>query len=270
MQVPDGCRYASLDQHLTTKSSRSRMRFFASRSAVGAALRRAGVDTNANWAFVMRLVLTRVFLGAFVGTASFSQAAYASDLLIWTPVKVAPRTYQTTIGFRLPMAWEMSAGADIGLGGAPGGKILSGSELATFWGRAVDDSRNFASKSRREIALRIDTLRGSGTLYLSRSRNWIVSKDLDMQTTRALNVNYVGAQSQPASVTASQGVTMIFPWTGTSISANGAVTDLKGTVSSTVAFNQPIAPNLNFTASVVDPLALTPAGNVNVNYRIKW
>ncbi|HEX8048457.1 hypothetical protein [Rhizobium sp.] len=218
----------------------------------------------------MRLILTRVFLGALVSAASMSQAAYASDLLIWTPVKVAPRTYQTTIGFRLPMAWEMSAGADIGLGSAPGGKILSGSELATFWGRAVDDSRNFASKSRREVAIRLDTLRGSGMLYLGRSRNWIVSKDLDMQTTRVLNVNYVAAQSQPTSVMASQAVTMIFPWTGTSISASGVVTDIKGAVSSTLAFNQPIVPNLNFTASVVDPLALTPAGNVNVNYHIKW
>ncbi|MEZ2222836.1 hypothetical protein [Rhizobium sp. RCC_161_2] len=218
----------------------------------------------------MRLVLTRIFLGALVSAVSLSRTADAGDLLIWTPVKVAPRTYQTTIGFRLPMAWEMSAGADIGLGSAPGGKILSGTELATFWGKAVDDSRNFASKSRREVAIRLDTLRGSGTLYLGRSRNWIVSKDLDLQTTRALNVNYVATQSQPTSVTASQGVTLIFPWTGTSISANGAVTDLKGAVSSTLAFNQPIAPNLNFTASVVDPLALTPAGNVNVNYRIKW
>jgi hypothetical protein len=218
----------------------------------------------------MRLVLTRIFFGALASTASFSPATHASDLLIWTPVKVAPRAYQTTIGFRLPMAWEVSAGADIGLASAPGGKILSGSELATFWGRVVDSHNNFASKSRREVALRLDTLRGSGTLYLGRSRNWIVSKDLDMQTTRALNVNYMAAQNQPTSVTASQAVTMIFPSTGTSISASGVVTDIKGTLSSTLAFNQPIVPNLNFTASVVDPLALTPAGNVNVNYRIKW
>ena len=246
------------------------MRFFALPSAVGTALRRAGFDTNANWAFVMRFVLTRFFLSAFATATSFSQAAYASDLLIWSPVKVAPRSYQATIGFRLPMAWEVSAGADIGLAGAASGTILSGSELATFWGKAVDSHNNFASKLRREVALRIDTLRGSGTLYLGRSRNWIVSKDLDMQTTRALNVNYLVTQGQSTSVTASQAVTMIFPWTGTSISANGAVSDLKGTVSSTLAFNQPIAPNLNFTASVVDPLAMTPAGNVNVNYRIKW
>lgn len=168
------------------------------------------------------------------------------------------------------MAWEVSAGADIGLGGAAGGAILSGSELATLWGRAVDNHNNFASKSRREVAVRVDTVRGNGTLYLGRSRNWIVSKDLDMQTTRALNVNYMVAQGQPASVTASQAVTMIFPWTGTSISASGAVTDFKGAVSSTLAFNQPIVTNLNFTASLTDPLALTPAGNVNVNYRIKW
>jgi hypothetical protein len=168
------------------------------------------------------------------------------------------------------MAWEMSAGADIGLGSATGGKILSGSELATLWGKAVDDHSNFASESRREVAVRLDTLRGSGSLYLGRSRNWILSENLDMQTLRSLNVSYVTTQAAPASVTASQAVTMIFPWTGTSISASGAVTDLNGAFSSTLAFKQPIAPNLNLTASLSDPLTLIPAGDVQVDYRIKW
>jgi hypothetical protein len=216
----------------------------------------------------MKFVLTRTFLCALICTAPLLQTAGASDLVIWSPVKVAPRTYQTTIGFRLPMAWEMSAGADIGLGSAAGGEILSGSELATLWGKAVDDRSNLAGKSQREVAVRVDTLRGSGTLYLGRSRNWVFSKNLDMQTLRSLNVSYVTTQAAPASVTASQAVTMIFPWTGTSISASGAVTDL--TFSSTLAFNQPIAPNLNLTASLNDPLTLTPAGDVRVDYRIKW
>ena len=218
----------------------------------------------------MIFVLARTFLCVLICTASLLQTAGASDLVIWSPAKVAPRTYQTTIGFRLPMAWEMSAGADIGLGSATGGKILSGSELATLWGKAVDDHSNFASKSRREVAVRLDTLRGSGTLYLGRSRNWILSENLDMQTLRSLNVSYVTTQAAPASVTASQAVTMIFPWTGTSISASGAVTDLNGAFSSTLAFKQPIAPNLNLTASLNDPLTLMPAGDVRVDYRIKW
>ena len=58
----------------------------------------------------MRFVLTGIFLSVLVSAAPLSHKAYAGDLVIWTPVKVAPRTYHTTIGFRLPMAWEMSAG----------------------------------------------------------------------------------------------------------------------------------------------------------------
>jgi len=220
--------------------------------------------------FVMISVSARIFLFLLAGVASVSQPAHASDLLIWKPVKVAPRAYQTTIGFRLPMAWEMSAGADLGLGGAPGGRILSGSELATLWGRAVDDRSSFAGRSRREVTVRVDTLRGNGTLYLGRSRNWIFSKDIDLQTSRSLNVNYMVAQSASTSVTAAQAVTMIFPWTGTSVSASGAVTDFKGGLSSSLAVNQPIALNLNFAASLTDPLTATPAGTVNVHYRIRW
>ncbi|MDL2398083.1 hypothetical protein [Rhizobium mayense] len=216
----------------------------------------------------MRLVLTRTFLCVPLCTTALLQTADASDLVIWSPAKVAPRTYQTTIGFRLPMAWEMSAGADLGLAGAPGGRILGGSELATVWGKAVDDRRNLAGDSRREVGLRMDTLRGSGSLYLGRSQSWIFSKDIDMQTLGSLNMSYVTTQAAPASVTASQGVTMIFPWSGTSISASGAMTDLD--FSSTLAFNQPIAPNLNLSASFNDPLTLTPTGDVRVDYRIKW
>ncbi|MEF0942434.1 hypothetical protein [Rhizobium sp. BR 362] len=218
----------------------------------------------------MRFVSTGIFLGVLAGAVPLSHKAYAGDLVIWSPVKVAPQTYHTTIGFRLPMAWEMSAGADIGLGSAPGGTILSGSELATLWGRAVDDRSNFASSSRREVAVRLNTLTGSGMLYLGRSRNWSLSNDLDIQTLRSLNVSYETTQTAPASITASHGVKMIFPWTGTSISASGELTDTTSAFSSTFAFNQAIAPNLNFTASFTDPLTLTPAGDVRVDYRIKW
>ncbi|MDL2406892.1 hypothetical protein PY650_14725 [Rhizobium calliandrae] len=218
----------------------------------------------------MRLVLTRTFLCVQLCTTPLFETAGASDLVIWSPVKLAPRTYQTTIGFRLPMAWEMSAGADLGLAGAAGGKILRGSELATLWGKAVDDRRSLAGQLRSEVALRMDTLKGDGTLYLGRSQSWIFSKDIDMQTLGSLNLNYVATRAEPASVTASQGVTMIFASTGTSISASGAVKDRDGAFSSTLGFNQPIAPNLNLSASFNDPLTLTPTGDVRVDYRIKW
>ncbi|MBB5577971.1 MULTISPECIES: hypothetical protein [Rhizobium] len=218
----------------------------------------------------MRFVSTGIFLGILAGAAPLSHKAYAGDLVIWSPVKVAPRTYHATIGFRLPMAWEMSAGADVGLGGAAGGTILTGSELATLWGRAVDDRSNFSGNSRREVAVRVDTLKGSGMMYLGRSRNWIFSQDIDMQMLRSLNVSYATTQAVPASITASQAVTIIFPWTGTSISASGEVTDAKDAFSSRFAFKQAVAPNLNLTASLTDPLTLTPAGNVRVDYRIKW
>ncbi|WFU11260.1 hypothetical protein QA646_22925 (plasmid) [Rhizobium sp. CB3090] len=218
----------------------------------------------------MRFISTGIFLGVLAGAVPLSHKAHAGDLVIWSPVKVAPRTYQTTIGFRLPMAWEMSAGADIGLGGAAGGTILTGSELATLWGRMVEDRRNFAGNSRREVAVRVDALRGSGMMYLGRSRNWIFSKDIDMQMVRSLNVSYATTQTASTSITASQAVTMIFPWTGTSISARGEVNDTKDAFSSRFAFNQAIAPNLSLTASLTDPLTLTPAGNVRVDYRIKW
>jgi hypothetical protein len=59
-----------------------------------------------------------------LASVSLPQVTKASDLMIWSPVKVAPRTYKTTLGFRLPMAWDVSAGMDLGLGSAATGAIL--------------------------------------------------------------------------------------------------------------------------------------------------
>jgi hypothetical protein len=168
------------------------------------------------------------------------------------------------------MAWEMSAGADLGLAGAPGGTIASGSELATLWGRAVDSRGGSAGKSQRELALRLDALQGSGTLSLGLSRSWIFSRSLDMQTARSFNVNYAATQAVPASLSASQAVTMIFAGTGTSISASGTVTDFSGGFSGTLGLNQPIAANLDLSASVDGVSTAMPTGNMRVDYRIKW
>lgn len=218
----------------------------------------------------MSFFAQRAFLGVLASVMALSQAANASDLMIWSPVKVAPQTYKTTLGFRLPMAWEMSAGVDLGLGGTTGGTILRSSELATLWGRAVDDRSRFATVSRREVALRVDALNGSGMLYLGRSRNWIVSDNLDMRTSRSLNVNYVGARNGPTSIIATQAVAIAVPWTGTSISASGNLMDGDSVFSSTVVFQQPLASNLNFSASFTNPLTMAPTGDVRFDYRIKW
>lgn len=205
-----------------------------------------------------------------LASVSLPQLSKASDLMIWSPVKVAPRTYKTTVGFRLPMAWDVSAGMDLGLGGAASGALLRSSSLATLWGTAVDDTTHFSTVSRREVGLRVDTLSGMGTLCLERSRKWMVSEDLDMSMSRSLNVNYAGSRSTDNSIRATQAFTFAVPWTGTSISASGNVTDVGNAFSSTVSFQQPLAPNLNFSASFVDPQTLTADGNVRVDYRVKW
>lgn len=218
----------------------------------------------------MSFVARRAFLGVLASVMSLSQAANASDLMIWTPVKVAPRTYKTTLGFRLPLAWEMSAGVDVGLGGAASGKILRDSSLATLWGQAVDSQSRFSTVWRREVALRVDTLNGIGMLCFGRSRSWIVSDNLDMRTSRSLNVNYVGARNAANSITATQAVTVAVPWTGTSVSASGNLKDTGTPFSSALSFQQPLAPNLNFSASFTDPQTLTPAGSFRFDYRVRW
>jgi hypothetical protein len=91
-----------------------------------------------------------------------------------------------------------------------------------------------------------------------------------MSTSRSLNVNYAGARSPANSVVATQAVTVAVPRTGTSLSAIGNLRDVGTAFSSTVSFQQPLAPNLNFSASFADPQTLTPAGNVRLDYRVKW
>ncbi|TIX86908.1 hypothetical protein [Rhizobium sp. P44RR-XXIV] len=218
----------------------------------------------------MAFVAQRAVLGVLASVMLLPQAADASDLMIWSPVKVAPRTYKTTLGFRLPMAWETSAGVDLGLGGSVNGTILRSSSLATLWGTAVDSQSRFSTSWRREVALRVDTLNGAGTLCFGRSRSWIVSDGLDMRTSRSLNVNYAGGRSGANTIIATQDVTLAVPWTGTSISASGNLKDVGNAFSSTVSFQQPLAPNLNFSASFLDPQTLTPAGNLRLDYRVKW
>jgi hypothetical protein len=200
-----------------------------------------------------------------------SSPADASDLLIWSPVRTAPHAYQTTIGFQLPMQWETSAGADIGLAGLPGGKIESGSELATVWGKITDDRNTFDGSVSRAVALRLDPLRGSTALIVSRSRNWIYSENLDVGLSHSLNVNYAANASEAtASLNASQALTMTYPWTGTAITASGTLADAKAAFTGSLAFDQPIAPNLTLNASLTDPMSSSQSGDVRVNYQLKW
>lgn len=215
-----------------------------------------------------------IFSGMVFLSAAFSLAlrpANANDLLIWSPVKTAPRAYQTTIGFQLPMQWQTSAGADIGLAGLPGGKIESGSEMATVWGKVTDDRNTFDGSINREIALRLDPLRGSSALILSRARNWIYSENLDVGLSHSLNVNYAASEKEAtASLNASQALTMTYPWTGTAVTASGTLADAKAAFTSSLAFEQPIAPNLTFNASLVDPMSSSQTGDVRLNYQLKW
>jgi hypothetical protein len=91
-----------------------------------------------------------------------------------------------------------------------------------------------------------------------------------MQASRSLSLNYGLTDREAASINATQALTLTYPWAGTSVSASGSVTDLKGAFTSTFVFDQPVAPNLNFTASFSDPLSPAPAGDVRLNYQIKW
>jgi outer membrane usher protein FimD/PapC len=174
------------------------------------------------------------------------------------------------MGFRLPMEWETSAGADLALASTKGGTLLPGSEQATVWGRITKVSVTPASQSQQDVTMRVDTLRGNGSLIASRSRSWILSSSLDMQTTRSISVDYDAADPRKASVAASQSLTLIHPWTGTSVSAGGNLSDFKGDFSGTLGLSQEILPNLNLSASVTDALSESQASNVSVNYRLSW
>lgn len=205
-----------------------------------------------------------------VGTTVMSKQAMADGALIWTPVRVAPRIYQTTLGMQLPLSLDASAGADFGLSTEPGGKLMSGSELATLWGKIADNRDTLSGNDERTLVIRIDTLRGNGGVSLSRSKSWIYSPDLDLQASRSLSLNYATTTSETTSIDASQALTMTYPWAGTAVSASSTVTSGTGGLTGTLAFNQPIAANLNFTASVVDPLSTTRTGDVQMRYQIKW
>ncbi|MEZ2126572.1 MULTISPECIES: hypothetical protein [unclassified Sinorhizobium] len=206
-----------------------------------------------------------VFIAFSMGMAS----AQADSLVIWNPVKVAPQTYKTTIGFRLPLAWETSAGADFGLGSNKGA-ILPDSQQAMLWGKLLKENITPASRFVQEVSVQVDTLRGTGALLLSRSRGWILSDSFDMETSRSLNIDYDATGAQQASVNASQAVKLIYPWTGTSLSAQGTIADASGDVTTTLGFNQAILSNLNFSASLTEPLSAQPTGDVRLNYQVKW
>jgi hypothetical protein len=196
--------------------------------------------------------------------------ARADDLLIWAPARTADRSYKATVGFRLPMAWETSAGADVALASTKGGALLPDSEQATLWGKIAKANVTPAGRSERDVSLRVDTLRGSGQLMLSRSRNWILSDSLDMQSSRSISIGYDAAETRQAAVTVSQALKLIHPWTGTSLSVNGSLDDVNGDFSSTVAVSQNILPTLNVNASLTDPLSADRTGNVGLSYRLRW
>jgi len=154
-------------------------------------------------------------VGFTLGVTMISKQAMADGALIWTPVKVAPRVYQTTLGLHLPLAVDASAGADFGLSTEPGDKLMSGSELATLWGKVADNRDTLGGNDERALVIRIDTLRGNGGVSLSRSKSWIYSSNLDLQASRSLNLNYATTTSEPASINATQALTMTYPWAGT-------------------------------------------------------
>ncbi len=196
--------------------------------------------------------------------------ARADDLLIWSPAKTADRSYKATVGFRLPMAWETSAGADVALASTKGGALLPDSEQATLWGKISKANVTPAGQSERDVSLRVDTLRGSGQLMLSRSRSWILSESLDMESSRSVSIGYDTVDTRQTTMTASQALKLIHPWTGTSLSVNGSLNDAKGDFSSTVAVSQNILPTLNVNASVTDPLSADRTGNVGLSYQLRW
>lgn len=215
--------------------------------------------------------MTKIKIACFVfALPLLAKPAFADDLVIWSPVKVSNRSYKATVGFRLPMEWETSAGADVALASNRSGAPLPDSGQAMLWGKMQKVSVTPAGRAQQDVMLQVDTLRGSGALMLSRSRSWILSDSLDMQTTRAVSLGYSAVDARQASVSASQAVKLIYPWTGTSISAGSSISDVSGDFSSTVAVSQNILPNLGLSASVSDPLSTGRTGNVNLNYQLRW
>lgn len=216
------------------------------------------------------MTIFRITILLFAVLPSLSVAAKADDLLIWSPAKLSDRSYKATIGFRLPAEWETSAGADLALAATRGGAPLPDSEQAMLWGRISKTTVTPAGQSQQGAKISVDTLRGSGALTLSRSRSWILSNSLDMQSSRSVSVRYDPVDVRETSVTASQALKLIYPWTGTSLSAGAGVSNASGDFSSTVAVNQAILPNLNLNASLSNPLSPDAAGSVNLRYRVSW
>ncbi|MBX4911786.1 MULTISPECIES: hypothetical protein [Rhizobium] len=216
------------------------------------------------------MTIFRIAIILLATVPSLSVAAKADDLLIWSPAKVSDRSYKATMGFRLPAEWETSAGADVALAATKAGAPLPDSEQAMLWGRITKTSVTPAGQSQQGARVSVDTLRGSGALTLSRSRSWILSDSLDMQSSRSVSVRYDPVDARETSVTASQALKLIHPWTGTSLSAGAGVSNASGDFSSTVAVNQAILPNLNLDASVSNPFSPDEAGSVNLRYRVSW
>lgn len=196
--------------------------------------------------------------------------AKADNLLIWNPVKISDQSYKATMGFRLPWEWETSAGADLALAGTDGEAILPGSQQATLWGKITKVRATPAGQMQQSTGVRIDTLRGSGALMLSRSRSYILSDSLDLQTSRLVNVGYDPVAARQATVTATQTMKLIYPWTGTSLTANGSIAGIGQDFTSMVGVSQNILPNLNLNAAVTDPLGSRRSAHVNVDYRVTW
>lgn len=216
------------------------------------------------------MTIFKTALTLFTIFFSVTAVAKADDLLIWSPAKLSDRSYKATMGFRLPAEWETSAGADLALASTKGGALLPDSEQAMLWGRISRTTVTPAGQSQQGAKVSVDTLRGSGALTLSRSRSWILSDSLDMQSSRSVSVRYDPVDTRQSSVTASQALKLIYPWTGTSLSAGAGVSNASGDFSSTVAVNQAILPNLNLDASVSNPFSPAETGSVNLRYRVRW
>jgi hypothetical protein len=212
---------------------------------------------------------TRSLLLLAAALISLAASANAENLVIWTPVKVSENSYKATMGFRLPAEWETSAGADLGLASTQGGALQVDSQQASLWGKISKVSVTPAASAEQAASVRVDTLRGSGSLLLSRSRSWILSDSLDLQSMRSVSINYETLGTRQASVDGSQAVKLIHPWTGTSISATASLSGLADLTSS-VAVNQNILPDLDLSATVANPGSSAPTGSIRINYQVRW
>jgi hypothetical protein len=199
---------------------------------------------------------TRSLLLLAAALISLAASANAENLVIWTPVKVSAE-------------WETSAGADLGLASTQGGALQVDSQQASLWGKISKVSVTPAASAEQAASVRVDTLRGSGSLLLSRSRSWILSDSLDLQSMRSVSINYETLGTRQASVDGSQAVNLIHPWTGTSISATASLSGLADLTSS-VAVNQNILPDLDLSATVANPGSSAPTGSIRINYQVRW